>query len=344
MPDRVIPIVPVELPRLFTGTKPHFPSLIDNTMRSDFIQCERKWMYSFGYQLAPSAPSVHLHAGGAFARGLEVARKCFYQDGKTEAESLTRGLEALMQFYGPVQFPPTRSGDKSLENVIRAFDSYMSRYRLGLDPIKPYIGKDGKAMVEFGFAIPTEVMHPETGDPILYGGRSDMIGVMHGLLYVTDEKTTGSLGETWAAQWDLDSQFTGYVAAAREHGIPVAGAVVRGIGLLKTKITHAESIQQRSTWEIERWWFQLHRDLRRMVRAYNEGYWDMAISKGACASYGGCSFLMLCKSNNPEQWLNQYRKRVWDPLAKDFGEKLLENPKLKEGPSEDLEIDLKDLM
>jgi hypothetical protein len=40
-----------------------------------------------------------------------------------------------------------------------------------------------------------------------------------------------SLGEAWAKQWDLDSQFTGYVRAALEYGFPVAGVVIRGVGL-----------------------------------------------------------------------------------------------------------------
>ena len=41
-----------------------------------------------------------------------------------------------------------------------------------------------------------------------------------------------SLGEAWAKPWDLDSQFTGYVRAALEYGFPVAGVVIRGVGLL----------------------------------------------------------------------------------------------------------------
>lgn len=330
--------------KLFEDIRPPFPSLVDNTMRSAFIGCPRKWMYEFLHQWAPSAPSVHLHAGGAFARGLEVARKSFWNEGKPVPEAMTRGLEALIEFYGDVEFPPTKNGDKSLENVIKAFDSYLTRYRIDRDPIKPFKTASGH-MIEFNFSIPTEVRNPCTGDPILYGGRCDMIGVMNDILYVTDEKTATQLGEQWANNWDLDSQFTGYVAAARHYGYPVAGAVIRGIGLLKTKISHAEAIVQRNDWMIQRWWVQLHRDLRRMVAAYEEGYYDYALSKSECNAYGGCPFKLLCESPEPERWLNQYRKRVWDPLAKDFGERILEHPEAKKNKFEnDIAIDLKDLM
>lgn len=308
-----------------------FPHLVDNTMRGDFISCPTKFFWSFIEQWGPSTPSIHLHAGGAFATSLEVARRSFYEQGHSEAESLRAGLEALIKAYGAVQAPVTKNGDKSIENVIRAYDSYFQRYGLTTDPIKPHKLPNGKCMIEFTFAIPTDVPHPETGNPILYGGRSDMIGLMNGALYVTDEKTATQLGEQWANQWDLESQFTGYIKAAQDYGYFVAGAVIRGVGLLKTKITHSEAIIYRSTWQIDRWWGQLQRDIARMVASWKEGYYDLALSKNSCAAYGGCTFKMLCESPNPESWLPiHFRHRSWNPLEKDMGEHLLDNPKLLE--------------
>ena len=320
--------------------KVEFPSLIDNTMRGTFLKCPKEMEWAHVKHWATGTPSIHLHAGGAFAASLEGARRAFFDEGKSEAEALRLGLEALIKFYGPVQAPVTKNGDKSVENVIRAFDSYFQRYPLPTDPIKPFKLSNGKSMIEFTFSIPTEVMHPVTGDPILYGGRSDMIGELGGALYVTDEKTATQLGEQWASQWELESQFTGYIAAAKVYGYPVAGALIRGVGLLKTKITHQEAILYRSDWEIERWWQQLHRDIKRMVSCWKEGYWDYALAKSSCAAFGGCPFKMLCTTQHPEQWLPiHFRQHIWDPLAKDMGEKLLDNPDLlKELLSPELDI------
>lgn len=306
------------------SVKPDFPPVIDNTMISDYILCEEKFNRSFIQNWAPMAPSIHLHAGGAFAKGLEYARRSFYEQGKSEGEARRDGLQALMLAYGTVEAPITRTGDKSLENVIRAYDSYMERYRLGQDVIKPHV-VNGKAMVEFAFTIPTEIKHPQSGDPILYGGRADMIGEMNGALWVTDEKTASQLGEQWANQWDLDSQFTGYIAAASLYGFPVAGALIRGVGLLKTKITHAECQISRGAWFIERWWQELHKKIRRMVRSYESNDFALALAKGACANYGGCAFKMLCESPEPEGYLPIYfRQRVWNPISPDHGEKLID--------------------
>lgn len=364
MPDT--PVEHLENPVLrILDHRPPFPRQVDNSARSDFVMCPTRWMYAFLFSITTTAPSIHLHAGGAFARGLEVARKAFYQYGKSEAEAKRDGLEAIIIAYGNFVPVETRSGDKSLDNVIRAYDSYLKMYGLGRDRVKPYVDEAGKVMCEFTFTVATEVRNPSCGhcnhnnepevavcsncgealDPILYCGRSDMIGLFNDSLWVVDEKTATQLGDSWAGQFDLDSQFTGYVAAARYHlRKPVAGAIVRGVGLLKTKITHSEVVLTRNQWMIDRWWNQLHRDLRRMVRSYCEGEFDMALTKSACGAYGGCTYKTLCESSEPRRWLNQYRIRHWDPLAKDSGEKLLERKDLQQKPNDDLVIDLKDLM
>lgn len=306
-----------------------FPELIDNSMRSDFVTCASKFFWAYIRKLTGSAPNIHLHAGGAFAASLEAAKRAFYEKGQTVDESLRQGLEALLKFYGPVQAPVTRSGDKSCDNVVRAFDSYFRTYPLGKDTFRPHFAANGKAMLEFTFAIPMEISHPVTGNPILYGGRADEIAEGNGMLVVADEKTTAQLGEQWSKQWKLDSQFTGYIKACHVHGLPVAMALIRGIGLLKTKISHQEAHVYRSKWEIDRWWEQLHHDVQRMIDSWKKDHWSLALSKSACSAYGGCEFAMLSESPEPEKWIeSHYRTRTWNPLEKDSGEHLLENPEL----------------
>lgn len=311
-----------------------FPELVDNTAMSEFGLCETRGYYFSNHRIVPSGANIHLHAGGAFAFGLEKSRRAFYQDGLGKDEAMRLGLEAIIQFYGPITPPPAKTGDKSVDNVVRAFDSYMQRYPLGEDPIKPLITANGQAMVEFTFSMPTEVKHPLTGNPILYGGRADMIGAMTTgevqTLFVTDEKTASQLGESWAKQFDLDSQFTGYIAAAKTHGYPVAGALVRGVGLLKTKISHAEVTVYRKDWEIQRWWENLHLKLHRWIRAWETGQFEKALAKSACSAYGECPYALLCKSSEPDNWIPlHYRRNTWNPLEKDHGEHLLENEELR---------------
>jgi hypothetical protein len=34
----------------------------------------------------------------------------------------------------------------------------------------------------------------------------------------------------------------------------------------------------------------------------------------ACSAYSGCSMMDLCKSPNPEIWLDSFTVRKWNPL------------------------------
>lgn len=297
---------------------PRFPDLIDNTMREAFVVCPTKFWYSFIRGVAPRLPSVHLHAGAAFARGLEVARKAFWEQGCPVTEAVGRGVVALLDFYG--DFEPAVETNKTATRMAEALVSYFLQYPLDRDYLQPFKLANGRAAIEFTFAVEIPgVVHPVTGNPLLYGGRFDMLAVKNGVLFVDDEKTTQQLGPTWTKQWDLDSQFTGYCWAARTYGYPVAGAIVRGISILKEKFGHAESIQYRPEWMITRWLSQLQDDALRMIESWKAQKWALALGQG-CKNYGGCPYLLLCTSPEPDRWIeNHYTYRMWDPMHKGQG-------------------------
>ena len=144
--------------------------------------------------------------------------------------------------------------------MMEAFIAFFENYGWANDTVQPMVRPDGTPAIEFSFANPIEgTKHPVTGLPLIYCGRADWIGVHQetGLIYAVDEKTTSQLGSTWPQQWKHRGQLTGYVWAGRESGIDMAGALIRGISILKTKFGHAESLQLRSAHYIERWLEQL---------------------------------------------------------------------------------------
>lgn len=143
-----------------------------------------------------------------------------------------------------------------------------------------------------------------------------MLGSYQGRPVVRDEKTTGgSIGQDWAKQWDLRAQFMGYVWACQQAGLDVDTIVVRGIGIQKTQIVHEEAIKPISRFMIDRWYEQLRRDMWRLRRCYDEGYWDFNLAD-ACSSYGGCMFRDVCQSPTPDSWLTDFEVRHWNPLNK----------------------------
>lgn len=291
-----------------------FPIAIDSTILGTFRSCPIKMYRSYMEHWKPQTESVHLIAGGAFAQGIEEARRAYYEQNLSSEDSVAIGLEALIQRYGDFECPPDSA--KSLERTAGALEFYFANYPLGADGANPITFGDGRRGIEFSFAQPLPINHPITGDPLLYTGRADMIAEFAGGVYIFDEKTTSSLGASWSRQWEMRSQFTGYSWAAREAGIPVAGTIIRGVSILKTKFDTQQAITYRSDYEIDRWLDQTCRDVERMIQSWKTDIWDYNLDH-ACSEYGGCGFTQVCKSPDPKAWLELYfTPRVWDPLAR----------------------------
>lgn len=304
-----------ELLRAYPDNKrPMFPHTIDSTILSTFRSCPNKFLRQYVQHWKPVEKSVHLVAGGAFAKAVEVARDAFYVQGHSNEDAEAMGIMALVKDYGDFQCPPDSA--KSLERTIGAFEFYLHNYPLGADGANPITLADGRRGIEFSFAEPLPIKHPVTGDPILYTGRSDMIAEAMGGVWTYDEKTTSSLGTSWSRQWEMRSQFTGYSWAARQQGIKTVGTIVRGVSILKTKYDTMEVPTYRSEYEIERWLQQTVRDIQMMIDCWEAGVWDYSLD-GACTDYGGCAFTSVCKSSSPDTWLPaRFEQKVWDPLAR----------------------------
>ena len=297
-----------------------FPEGLDNTTISAFRSCPQKAFRQYFQHLASSTTSIHLTAGAAFAKGLEDARNAFYLHNLPADKALLAGVRGLMKEWGEAD-PLWDHKAKSLDQIILAFVETLQVWPLGQDRLQPF-EHGNRNGVEFSFAIPLpEVTHPVTGQPILYTGRIDLLGIMEGALFAEDDKTAGSLGAQWLNQWDLRSQFTGYAWALREYNLPAAGTIVRGVSPQKTGIKTSEVTVFQPDWKIDRWLEQTIRDVRKMIRCWEEGYWDYDLGE-ACNAYGGCPMKVLCNSANPEHIIpTQFVERKWDPLEKITGDK-----------------------
>jgi hypothetical protein len=308
---------------------PDFPQVWDSSMRAAWVACPRQWYYGYLLGLRKSAISIHLHFGGAIAHGLEAARKAYWIAGHDVATSVATGLKALIEFWGDFELTDelrrSRAGVKDLSGCIDALFSYFEEFPLGQDQVEPLF-VNGEALIEKSFALEVPgTSHPQTGEPVIYAGRFDMVAKHAGgpSLYIVDEKTTLSLGTSWAANWPLRGQLTGYVWGARAFGIDPAGVIVRGLGILKQSIQFQQLILTRPPWLVDRWLSQLARDINRAATqwtaAHNtespEGAFDQVFDS-ACSSYGGCGYLGLCDVEDPQPWYESYAVSRWDPLQR----------------------------
>lgn len=282
-------------------------------MIAEYKACQQKFNLTYLAEWKPKEPSVHLHAGAAFAKGLEAARSAFYVDEYTPEDAQAIGLKALLEFYGDFQCPADSA--KSAERMAGAFEFYFSRYPLNQDS-PPITLPGGKRGIEFSFAHPLPIKHPNTGNPLLYVGRMDALLNYAGGVFICDEKTTTQLGASWSRQWDLRAQFTGYAWGCAQAGIRVDGAIVRGVSILKTKYDTQEAISYRPDWQVERWYDQLIEWIDEIKVNWMRGKWRHNLDH-SCAEYGGCSFRSACCSTDPSPWLETYfERRHWNPLLR----------------------------
>lgn len=295
-----------------------FPRVLDSTMISAFHDCFTKGYWEFMRNLRGKGVSVDLIAGGAFARGLEVVRKDFWGAGVPFNQALEHGMfEALAEYTKEIGNNPVPDGKeaKGPDRVVQAMDYYFEQWPIETDHIQPKMDSSGQPMAEYTFSVPLPILHPTTGEPLIYAGRFDLVGLYNNQIVGVDEKSTSQLGDSWGAKWNLRGQFSGYVWAMRQFDLPAIGMIVRGVSFLKTKFGHAENLQMRSDWQIEAWYQQMLVTVERMLVAYRNGWFDQNFAE-ACAAYGGCPFQKLCNSANPEAWVDHYTVKAWNPLAR----------------------------
>src|SRR5215475_12872646 len=150
-------------------SRPYFPVAIDSTTLAAFRACPQRAFRQYLQHWKPAEQSVHLVAGGAFADGIEEARRAFYEEQVPTDVAAGRGVHALIKRYGDFECPPDSA--KSLERTAGALEFYLEKYPLGADGAIPINFANGALEIKFSFAEPLPLNHPVTGAPTLNRGQ-----------------------------------------------------------------------------------------------------------------------------------------------------------------------------
>lgn len=289
-----------------------FPIYIDNSMRTAFASCERKFFHAYMERIVPKEDSIHLHFGRCFAAGCERFRRSYYTLKVGYKDALDHGvLEVINQWES---FEEPEGSKKTLTSCVGALESYFAEYDPRTDHMKP-LEVNGQHLIEYSFAHPLEINHPTTKEPILYCGKLDFGGEFNSYKWAVDEKTTSSLSTPWVEQWQLNSQLPGYVWAGREHGVPLNGAVIRGTAILKDSFKHLEVPILIPEWKITQWHTQLLYDIERMIECWERDRWGQNLSTACGEYFTPCAYKKLCNNANPENWKSTYYKEnTWSPV------------------------------
>jgi hypothetical protein len=300
---------------VFASSNKPFPQHLDDTMISAFRQCPTYWYWKYFRNLRDVGDlSIDLLAGGAYAAGLETARKLFWSANPPPLEEVFHQarISAIKKWGNE---PLYEDKPKSLPNILLAIEDYFKHWGVSTDPVQPVITHGGDPAVEFSFALPLPIEHPSTGEPILYTGKLDLLAQRIGQVWAVDDKTSSGFGPSWLNAWDMRSQFTGYTWAARESGLTIAGIIVRGCAFTPTGHKFMEVLTPRPDWMVQAWLKDTVSTIQRMINCWHIAEYPQAMNS-ACNAYNRpCDFTTLCTKNNPEQWIKaNYKEVIWNPL------------------------------
>jgi len=319
----------IHKPLLALGLTVEFPHVLNNSLRQTFISCPRKCFYDniLGLKSIKSyGISIHLNFGGAVAEGMDMMRQTFYGPGGGDADTaLIAGLQAALKKFNTEFYEETHV--KNVVSLCALLIDNTERWPLGEDYLVPLIDENGKPSSEFSFCTPLHpgLIHPGTGQPLLYAGRLDWLAQHAGavipkghkpMLSLVDEKTSGSLGASWSKQWTMESQFSSYAWVCRKMGMNVGNVVIRGMAPYKTKPTGTEELTlRRPDYQVQEWYDTWCMEVRQMLTYFEAGVWPKNLGK-ACSSFGSCRFMELCTVQDPSAWIAAgYRQVWWDPIT-----------------------------
>lgn len=291
-----------------------FPTVLDSTALNSYRSCPRQFWWSQIRALRPRGGSIHLHAGAAFARGLEVARRSSYLLNNPPEIAVQAGLTALWDAYGSVE---ASDQQKTVDRMSGLLEAYFDHFPLDRDEIQP-ARIAGAPAIEFSFAIPLPINHPVSGDPLLIAGRCDMIASFQEAAYTLDDKTCKQLGASWASQWDLRAQFDTYNWAAREYGLRTAGTIIRGCCIRASQHDYdfTQVVTMCPEWRLERWYTNTLLTIRHMIDDWHNGEWLYNFGE-TCNAFGGCPFRRMCERREPEPWIDiEMEHNDWNPLER----------------------------
>ena len=296
-----------------------FPVAIDSSAFSDLSACQAKYYWRHLRGMASRDIKIDLHFGKVLAHALDTLREAFFIKKLPAEEALHRMRVAALFSWGdfPEQ-PLDRRGQphvKSLPALLDALESYVEHFGLETDELTPISS-------EFSFSLPIpDTAHPETGEPILWTGRIDMVAKGLGGVWIVDEKSTAKLGPAWADQWLLRPQFIGYFWALKQYGHNPSGVVVRGLGIYKDRVEFKPVVVTVTNHMVE----LFLQDVQDKIEALKKAFKGSPLYKlernafihsfgSPCSQYGTCQFLPLCRSSSPETWLQDYDYQPWNPI------------------------------
>lgn len=307
---------------------------IDNTKRSDFASCKRKYAIAHVLGLKSNKGSnamrygsvFHgLHEGyyGSLIKGVSDPEQAFYNANRV-------GQKVWKEETAKAEFD--EDDYRTYENAVTAFVQYIGKYQkadmMSLEVVE----------TETLFAIPMELTPKEKeAYPLIaeYGvvftGKLDLHAMTTGQDWIWEVKTTGQSLGLQKSRLSRSPQLVGYNWASRTLGKPILGNMVVFHHISsrkkvdgdwgKVKMEFDRDPQLFSQGDLDSWrrsYLSTCEEVLAHTLMNNSSRWEHAFPMefSSCFQFGPCAYIPLCKQNRPLLDINTegYHEEFWDVL------------------------------
>lgn len=289
---------------------------LTNSSRSCFLNCRKKFYWTYIRRLTPIKPSVPLLVGSLFHNGLEL----FYKNKLNiddYREEVQKALDAQM-----INIKTDEESSRLWQQeaiVMGMLIGYVKRYKKQDKEKWNIIAPE----TEFSFKIPES--------RLLFSGKRDLlVSTKNKETVLVEHKTTSKLDASYLSKLPLDNQILcyAYSVLVETKKLPknIVYNVVQKIGI---KQKQNETLQQyydrvvdEYTNNIQTLFFrelipvnksdvmsaadELHKFAREIERAIDEGFFYMNTTQ--CTMYGMCPYMPLCTKQKDAEYQYSIRE------------------------------------
>ncbi len=306
---------------------------LDNSKRSTFQECPRKFYWNYDQHLVSKRGSSALRFGSVLHRGLEEYYKIVLENGLPAIDDYSK--RCLLAMKDEWDTATDEREDwwldwRTFENCVTTFLNYVQYWE--------EVDKDAGIEVlqvedKFTLALP-----PISGIPLNFIGRIDLVLRLHGTTHVMDHKTTSMNLNIMSNRVGRSAQTIGYLYATQvqhpefeAHDFFInycyshanksrsrdslaqqaagGGALFTGFKneFLRMPEIHTERI-------MAEWVYMFRQTAAHIVECYKKDFFPMNFD--SCeGKYGKCTYLGLCEQQCGFREANteSYTKSEWDP-------------------------------
>lgn len=285
---------------------------LDNSKRSQFVTCPRKYYYSYEKNLRPSQGSTALRYGIVYHAAMDAFYNHVKERGWThDGKAVEVALEAAKTSWEEESSKQTFYNDyRTMENFVQSLMAYISHFHFD-EGMLEVVKTERPFKLRMNLSPGEEWDFPLlTKEGLAFTGKIDAEILLNGRLWQLEHKTTGQALSVQKKRLHRSPQLIGYAYAGQRlnpEDPPEGGLVtLHHLSAYKSKVTgeygkakiQFERIPQMFTeGDFISWRLSFLSTAEMILRNKEINLWPVQLDH--CYQFGRCSYAPLCEQNTP---------------------------------------------